>query len=96
MPAYWIVRVEVTDQGKFAEYIKAMPGLLKDFGAKYRVRAGKAVSLEGPAEPRRIVVIEFPSLEAAEAFYRSPQYQRVRQLRVGAAVGEIVAVEGVE
>jgi uncharacterized protein (DUF1330 family) len=96
MPAYWMVRVEVKDPVRFAEYIKATPALLKAFGARYVVRAGRTVSLEGPEENRRIVVIEFPSLEKAEEFYHSPEYQRVRQLRVGAAVGEIVAVEGVE
>jgi uncharacterized protein (DUF1330 family) len=95
MPAYWVVRVEVTDQNRFAEYIRRNPELLEKHGARYLVRGGKTVSLEGPQENRRIVIIEFPSLVAAESFYHSPEYQQIRQLRLGAATGEIIAAEGV-
>ena len=94
MPGYWIVRVEVSDADRFAEYVKQTPQLFAKYGARYLVRGGKTVSLEGPQETRRIVVIEFPSLELAEECYRSPEYQELRQLRVGAATGEIIAVAG--
>jgi uncharacterized protein (DUF1330 family) len=95
MPAYWIVRVDVKDREQFAEYAKKTPEFFARYGARYLVRGGQTESLEGPDESRRIVVIEFPSLEAAEQCYRSAEYQEIRQLRVGAAVGEIIAVEGV-
>jgi uncharacterized protein (DUF1330 family) len=94
MAGYWIVRVEVTDPAAFAEYLKAVPEVLKKFGGRHIIRGGKTTTLEGSAESRRIVVIEFPSLEKAEECYRSPEYQRVRKLRANAATGEIVAVEG--
>ncbi len=95
MSAYWIVRVEVTDWDRFAEYVKQTPQLLAKYGARHLIRGGETVSLEGPQETRRIVVIEFPSLELAEECYRSPEYQQLRQLRIGAATGEIIAVAGV-
>ena len=95
MPAYWIVRVEVTDAEQFAEYTKRTPAYFASYGARYLVRGGRTAALEGPPESRRIVVIEFPSLEIAEACYRSPEYREIRELRAGAAVVEIIVVEGV-
>jgi uncharacterized protein (DUF1330 family) len=50
--------------------------------------------LEGPAETRRVVLIEFPSFERAEAFYRSEEYERAKKLRSGAATATLVLVEG--
>ena len=94
MAAYWMVRVEVTDREAFAEYAQVVPEVLKKFGGRYVVRGGKTVTLEGPEESRRVVVIEFPSLEKAEECYRSHEYQSAKRLRAGAAVGEIIAVEG--
>jgi uncharacterized protein (DUF1330 family) len=94
MAAYWIVRAEITDRDRFAEYLKAVPEVLKKFGGRHLVRGGKAVSLEGSVESRRLVIIEFPSMERAEECYRSAEYQRVRRLRADAATGEIIAIEG--
>ena len=50
--------------------------------------------MEGPEEKRRVVVIEFPSFEQAEAFYQSEEYQRAKKLREGAAIGTFIVVEG--
>jgi uncharacterized protein (DUF1330 family) len=52
--------------------------------------------LEGPDETRRIIIIEFPSVEYAQKFYNSPEYTEVKKLRASAAEGEITIVEGVE
>jgi uncharacterized protein (DUF1330 family) len=51
-------------------------------------------TLEGQEENRRIVIIEFPSRERAQAFYRSPEYLKARKLRENAATGEMVLVDG--
>lgn len=96
MAAYLVVRVNVTDQNKFREYLKATPAIIAKHGGKYIARGGEMVTLEGPPETRRIVIIEFPSLEKARQFYDSSEYQDARRLREGAAVGEIIVVEGVK
>ena len=58
------------------------------------MRGGPVQTLEGPEENRRIVVIEFPSLEAARAFYESPDYGPVMALRHAAATSEMILVDG--
>ncbi len=94
MPAYLIARVEVTDWPRYREYMKATPGALARHGGKFIVRGSEVVTLEGPPETRRIVIIEFPSLEQARAFYNSAEYTEARKLRAGAAIGQFLAVDG--
>ena len=53
------------------------------------------VSLEGSEEKRRVVILEFPSFERAKQWYNSEEYQAVRKLRVGAAEGDLLAIDGV-
>ena len=94
MPAYLIARVSVTDGDRFREYSKRTPGLIAKFGGKYLARGGEVVTLEGPEEAARVVLVEFPSLERIKAFYNSEDYQEARKLRVGAATGSLLAIEG--
>jgi uncharacterized protein (DUF1330 family) len=94
MAAYLIARVEVTDWTRYREYIKATPAVIARYGGKFIVRGGDVVTLEGEPETRRLVIIEFPSLEKAQEFYHSSDYGKVKELRVGAAVGQFLAVEG--
>lgn len=94
MAAYIIARVEVTDWGRYREYTKATPEVIVRFGGKFIVRGGEIIPLEGDPETRRLVIIEFPNLAKAKAFYHSPEYARVKALRAGAAVGQFLAVEG--
>jgi uncharacterized protein (DUF1330 family) len=94
MPAYIIARVEVTDWTRYREYTKQTPGAIARYGGKFIVRGGEITTLEGEPETRRLVVIEFPSLDQAKAFYHSPEYSQVKALRAGAAVGQFLAVEG--
>ena len=94
MPAYIIARVEVTDWSRYREYIRATPAVIEQFGGKFIVRGGDTVTLEGPEDTRRIVIIEFPSLERAKAFWHSREYSEVRKLREGAAAGQFMAIDG--
>ncbi len=93
MPAYLIARVEVTDWSRYREYTKATPAAIQRYGGKFIVRGGEVVTLEGEPEVRRLVIIEFPSMEQAKAFYHSPEYAGAKSLRAGAAVGQFLAVE---
>jgi uncharacterized protein (DUF1330 family) len=93
--AYFIVRVNVTDWNKFQHYLDATPSVIKKFGGKYIARAGELVTLEGPEEKRRIVIIEFPTLEQAKEFYNSSEYHEVKKLRKDAAIAEIIVIDGI-
>ncbi len=94
MPAYVIVRVEVTDPEAYKTYTAQTPDAIAAAGGRFIVRGGPVQTLEGPEENRRIVVIEFPSLEAAHAFYESPDYGPVMALRHAAANSEMILVDG--
>jgi len=92
--AYIVVQVDVTDPQRYAEYAKLSPDIIARFGGRFLARAGKTVTLEGPAARNRVVVIEFPSLQKAQEFYHSPEYTAARKLREGAATAQFIAVEG--
>ena len=95
MAAYMIVRVSVTDWDKYNQYMKVTPGIIAKHGGKFIVRGGQTVTLEGPPEKWRIVVVEFPDLEKAKEFYHSQDYADAKKIREGAALAQFVAVEGV-
>ena len=94
MPAYIIARVQVTDWEHYREYMKTTPAAIERFGGRFMVRGGETITLEGPQETGRVVVIEFPRLDQAKAFYHSEEYSRAKKLREGAATGQFLAIEG--
>ena len=96
MTAYLLARVEVTDWDRYKEYVNETPGVVKKYGGRFIARGGKVDTLEGTEEERRIVLIEFPSFEKAKEFYYSPDYQEAKKLRAGAALGQFLAIDGVD
>ena len=96
MPAYIIARIQVTDWERYRQYTQATPAAIAKFGGRFIVRGGETITLEGPPETARLVVIEFPSLDQAKAFYHSEEYARARKLREGAATGQFLVVAGDE
>ena len=96
MAAYLLARVEVTDWDRYKEYMKKTPGAIAKYGGRFIVRAGEMVTLEGPEETRRVVLIEFPSYEKANEFYHSQEYQEAKKLREGAATGQFLVIDGVD
>lgn len=94
MPAYLLARIRVTDPKRFAQYRAAAPAAIAKHGGRYVVRGGEGVALEGAHDGRRLVVVEFPSLEAAQRFWDSPEYAQAKALRAGAAEFEVLLVPG--
>ena len=94
MAGYIIAMVEVTDWNQYREYMKATPAAVERYGGRFIIRGGEVATLEGAEEKRRVVVIEFPTLARAREFFHSPEYTQVKKLRVGAAVGQFIALEG--
>lgn len=92
---YWVAHVTVDDMDAYQAYRAVVPGILAAHGGRFIVRAGAQSIVEGEARPRT-VVIEFPSLAAAQACYDSPEYQTAKKLRTNASSGDIVVVEGWE
>lgn len=94
--AYLVVQVEVTNPTRYQEYAKLSPAIVAQFGGRFLARAGRSQTFEGPPAPSRVVVIEFPSFERAQAFYHSPEYVAARRVREGAGNAQFVVVEGLE
>jgi uncharacterized protein (DUF1330 family) len=95
MAAYVIVRLNVRNNDWVTEYRPKTTALVEKHGGKFRVRRGKMEKLEGKeALPDGMVVIEFPSLEAAKAWHSDPAYAPLIKLRQSGADAEIVVVEG--
>jgi uncharacterized protein (DUF1330 family) len=95
MSAYVVARVAVDDPALLKEYLAATPPIIEKYQGTFLARGGLTITLEGPPESRRIVIIEFPELSDAEAFYNSPEYSEARKLREGVAVADFIAVSGV-
>lgn len=95
MPAYLIVDVDVKDPAAYEAYRQKVPAIIAAHQGRYLARGGKVELLEGNWTPKRCVVLEFPSLEHARAFYMDPAYQPLKDIRERAATSTIVAVEGI-
>jgi uncharacterized protein (DUF1330 family) len=91
--AYLLVQADITNADRYAEYAKVAPEIVAKYGGRYLARGGRTVALEGPPPRSRVVVLEFPSVEAAERFYRSPEYTAARKLREGASQAQFIVVE---
>ena len=94
MTAYVVIRIKADDPTKLKDYQKVAPSIIEKYNGKLLVRGGEVVSLEGAEETRRIVIIEFPSLDAAKKFYYSDEYSRAIELRKDVANFELIAVDG--
>jgi uncharacterized protein (DUF1330 family) len=94
VPAYWIAHVEVKDEEAYGRYAKLATEAIAKHGGRFLARGGRHVQLEGRDRARNVVA-EFPSLEAAEVCYRSPEYQAALDHARNASDRDLVLVEGV-
>lgn len=94
MPAYVIVETDIHDPEQYERYKAASPGAVASGGGRFVARGGELAVLEGDWHPSRIVILEFPDLEAAKRWYTSPEYEEAKALRAGAASLRMVAVDG--
>jgi uncharacterized protein (DUF1330 family) len=95
MSAYLIVTATVSDRETFlAGYAPKAAALLEQFGGKYLLRAPGAQALEGGfGDGGSVVISEWPSREAALAFWNSPEYTEARTMREGIAECQVVLIE---
>jgi uncharacterized protein (DUF1330 family) len=94
MAAYVIADIEVTDPEGNAEYRALAGPTVAAHGGKYIVRGGTVETLEGDWHPSRFVIVEFPSMERARAWYTSPEYQEALKVRQRTANSKFILVEG--
>ena len=94
MSGLFIVRVDVTDPERYRQYQEMVTDVVAAFGGSFLTRGGEVSTLEGPEETRRVVVVQFPSADRAQAFYASPGYRAAMEKRIGAADFEAIVVAG--
>lgn len=95
MAAYLIFDVEIRDMARYQQFMVGVKPALEAAGARYLARGGQHKVYEGDWSPRRLVVIEFPSADAADAFYNGPVYRGLKQIRDECSSARLVMVEGV-
>ena len=94
MAAYLVADTEITDHQTYDEYKRQVAPLIVKFGGRFLVRGDKHTVLEGTWQPHRLVIIEFPNMEALTSWYNTPEYAPLLSLRQPAATDHLVAVEG--
>jgi uncharacterized protein (DUF1330 family) len=94
MSAYAIAEIDVVDPAAYEDYRKQVLAVVTKYGGKFIVRGGKIDPKEGGWTPKRIVVVEFPSLAQAQKWYDSPEYAPLIKLRQKASKGKLILVEG--
>lgn len=97
MPAYVVGRLTIHDRSWMAEYGQKSGALVARHGGRYLARGGAMERLEGDgAPPSGVVVVEFPTLAAAKAWYNDPEYAPLIKMRQGGAALELIAIEGLD
>ena len=94
MAAYFIAQLEITDPAGFDEYRKLVAPLVDKYGGKYVVRGGAIEPIEGDWAPKRLVILEFESVERVKQWHDSEDYRPVMEMRHKSAITNAVIVEG--
>ena len=94
MPAYVIADIEVHDPDAYKEYASRVQATLDPFEGRFLVRGGPSETLEGGWQPKRVVVLQFPSADHARGWYTSPDYVKAMAIRHSASAGSIILAHG--
>ena len=81
MSAYVVMDVEIFDIEQYMQFMQRVRPLIEQWGGRYLARGGEFRVYEGDYEPRRLVLLEFPSLDDWDLFYFSDEYQTLKPLR---------------
>ncbi len=95
MSAYVIFDVEIRVPERYQDFMNQVKPALAAAGACYLARGGPLKVYEGDWSPRRIVILEFPSVAAWEGFYLGPVYQGLKAIRDECSSARLVSVEGI-
>ena len=95
MSAFVIALVDVTDPVRYEGYRQMVLPTITAYDGRFVARGGRTEVLEGAWTPRRVVIVEFPSLERAKAWWASPEYAEAKALRQATSEGTLIVIEGV-
>jgi uncharacterized protein (DUF1330 family) len=95
MPAYVIAHIDVKDPARYEDYKKMSPSSIQLYGGRFIARGAKCDVLEGSWVPKRLVIIEFPSVQRAREWWASQEYAPAKALRQATSTGDMVLIDGV-
>ena len=95
MPAYVVANVTVNDPVRYEDYRRLVTPTVEKYGGRFIARGGRIEVLEGNWHPGRLVLLEFPSVEQARAWWSSPEYTEARAIRQATSEGTLLILEGV-
>ena len=95
MSAFVVVEIEVHNQELYQSYTKLTPESIASYQGKFVARGGETIVLEGDWNPKRLVLLEFPSVEIANSWWHSKEYTKAREIRQKAATTKMIIIEGV-
>lgn len=94
MSAYVVVNVDVHDPDRYEEYKKLAPASIEQYGGRYIARGGRVEVMEGDWTPKRLVILEFPSVERAKAWWAGSEYALAKAMRQATSHSQLVITEG--
>jgi len=94
MKAYLVLDLSVNELGGFRKYIAEIPAFIARHSGKYIVRGVQPTPIEGDWKPERMVIIEFPERENAEAFLSDPEIQALFKVRHETTTSRLVLADG--
>ncbi len=94
MPAYVIAQITVRDSATYDRYRELAPPSIAAYGGKYIARGGTTMTLTGAWRPKRLVILEVPTMESARQWWDSPEYAEAKTMREASADAEILLVDG--
>ena len=95
MAAYVLAIVDVKDPVRYEDYRRLVLPTITAFGGRFVARGGRTEVLEGDFPARRVVIVEFPSLDRAKEWWHSPEYSEAKAIRQATSDGTLVVIEGV-
>jgi len=95
VPAYVIANVTVKDPVRYEDYRRLVGPTLAKYGGRFIARGGAIEVLEGSWHPGRLVIVEFPSMDQARAWWSSPEYAEAKAIRQATSEGTLLILEGV-
>ncbi len=94
MSAFVLVEIEIHDQDLYKTYTKLTPASIESYQGKFVVRGGEMTVLEGDWQPKRLVLLEFPSVEIANSWWHSKEYTKAKKIRQRAATTRMIIING--
>ena len=94
MPAYVIAEISIHDPATYERYKQLAPASIAKHGGRYALRGGTTQALEGEWSPERLVILEFPTADAARKWFSSPEYTEARAIRRASSTARILLVDG--